>query len=169
MMRVILLLFFLPLLEGCINSKQNEIIETGTSLNELWNGKDINLLLDSFNIKNINSNNFLVYLDGNCGECFEELEIYRQRIFKIFHKKANFYFIFTSNDQKITEHYLKKREFNDSLYRFDNKKLLSSQLPFMISEKIYNTVLFDNKGKIIFIGSPIVSANILKHYQSIIR
>ncbi len=111
----------------------------------------------------------LAYYDVDCGACFLELNEWKKLIdyFENIDKSLNIKFILSSDDKNKTDIDLEKNDFPKSLVIYDKGDSFLRQYSHS-NNKAYNTMLLDKHNKIIFIGSPLKSDNLKKHYAKLI-
>lgn len=111
----------------------------------------------------------VVYYDANCSVCFTELKKWKSLIpdFKKVDENLNIKFILHTTDTLMTSINLKNSEFDKELVFYDERNDFLEKYEHALI-KAYNTMLLDENNEIIFIGSPLKSNNIKKHYTQLI-
>ncbi len=111
----------------------------------------------------------IVYYDANCSVCFSDLKLWKELIkyFEEIEKDIHFKFILSSGDKNLTDINLKDIDFPKSNVVYDTNHEFLKTYRFA-DNKAYNTLLLDKDNKVVFIGSPLVSDNLKKHYKNII-
>ncbi|WP_281989365.1 hypothetical protein [Aquimarina aggregata] len=177
--RSILLCSFIFLFQNCnflqsensrqLDSLNNELKE----LNNIYTNKELQLTSSLFNriIKNKENakHTLLVYYSADCSSCFEQLKRWEQTLlyFQGFGNNLNIKFILYTNDETIIEEELEKVNFPKSYVIYDHRNEFIKRYDHA-AEYPYNTMLLDKDYKILFIGSPLDSESIKKHYTELI-
>lgn len=130
---------------------------------------DPELSNSNFEKTNIKNYNIIVYYDADCHVCFEELEKWEGLIsyFKNIDKSLNINFVLHTENKSRTETNLDEIDFNKSLVFYDKRNSFYKNYNH-VTNKAYNTMLVDEENKILFIGSPLRSENLKKHYTKLI-
>jgi hypothetical protein len=149
----------------------NEKLDT---INNSFKGKDVLLEKNLFNKvlkeKKNKAYSMLIYYDANCSICYTELEKWQDLIvyFKTVDNNLNIKFILFSDDELLTKVNLENSKFPKELVVFDKRNSFLNDYRHLIN-KPYNTTLLDENNKIVFVGSPLQSENLKKHYTELIK
>lgn len=111
----------------------------------------------------------ITYYDANCSVCYIELEKWKDLLpyFKEIDSDINIKFILFSDDEIMTEINLDNSQFPKNLVVFDSRNSYLDTYRHVLT-KAYNCMLLDENNEILFIGSPLNSENIKKHYAKLI-
>ena len=141
-------------------------------------------LPDSFNIKNLEKDSIYSFstskefinspglrivtsINGDCNACVNQLKEWKSIIEKFPVEKVTFLFFV------YAENYSRFELMNDSeigfkypvIYDYNNAYILKNKIP---DDYLLNTMLIDSNGKIIVVGNPLQSKDILKLYEDAI-
>lgn len=152
--------------EEKLNVLNSRLIEINDELKNHRIKLNHNLESQIFGNKNISSYSILTYYDADCSECFQQLEKWKDLVahFQGLNQKTNIKFILYTEDTLLVNIYLKNINFPKELIVYDLENNFLSKFRHA-SEKAFNSMLVDKKKKIVFIGSPLISEKIKKHFS----
>lgn len=171
---LIFILFF-----SCNKKEQTVEIKNNIyseDVNYEWKGKKIfypksvHPIIDKKEMKHQFS--IVVYYDGGCSVCYIQLLDWIKCIKDIegINNDIQFKFILSGYTKKLLEINLRKINFPLEKVFFDSKNDFISKYSFFLDKGYENsTILLDKSDKILLIGNPMISENMMKKYIELIK
>jgi hypothetical protein len=143
-----------------------------------WIGKEINLIdtlkvVDGWKLTNrqlreinLKKYKFVVYIDATCFTCAEDLISWSKIIKDIEQDKFDYLFYLHTNELEVLEPYIKRWGFylpfiidTENTFFYENKINI---------EKLFQAMLIDENNKVLLIGNPVYSEDMLTLYKKAI-
>ena len=171
----LLLLFF----QSCINekkySKDAESIFVKNIIGEkIIFSKSIKQIEneDSFVLNKQSKYNVITYYDGDCGVCYLQLSKWSEFIksLKRINNDISFKYILSGNSKAVVKANLEEINFDLVNVYYDEKNEFVNKYPFLVDKRYENSsILIEKNNKIVYIGNPTVSNDILNKYIELLE
>lgn len=144
-----------------------------------WIGKEISLIdtlpvlnqadssLKPLNKMRLKKLKWVIYIDATCFTCARDLTTWAEIAKEFNPQKVDFLFYIHPDDLNVLKPYLQR-------WRFNLPFIIDMQNTFFYSnnisnEKLFQAMLLDENNKVVIIGNPVYSKNIISLYKKMIN